>query len=84
VGVSSDQVGRQKEFDEKNQLNFALLSDPGKAVAAQFGVKRFGPAPTKRATFVIGQDRRILGIVTSELDMNKHADSALELLRSQP
>ena len=77
-------MGRQKAFDEKNDLGFPLLSDPDREIAALFGVKRFGPLPSKRATFVIGTDRSILGVVRSELDMAGHADQALEILRTQP
>ncbi len=45
-------------------------------------MKRVGPLPNKRATFVIGRDRTILGVVNSELDMNGHADKALAILRA--
>jgi peroxiredoxin Q/BCP len=74
-------VDRQKAFDEKNDLGFPLLSDPDRRVAKLFGVKRIGPLPSKRASFVIGTDRKVLGIVQSELDMTGHADQALEILR---
>lgn len=80
--MSADPVDRQKQFDEENELGFPLLSDPEKLVAARFGVKRFGPMPTKRATFVIGQDKHLIGSVTSETNMNKHADDALAMLAS--
>lgn len=83
MGVSSDRSDRQLEFDEANQLGFPLLSDPDRSVARQFGVKRFGPLPTKRATFVIAQDRTILAVLTSETNMTAHADDALKVLRSQ-
>lgn len=76
-------MGRQKAFDEKNGFGFPLLSDPKREIAAQFAVKRFGLLPSKRATFVIGTDRRIIGVVRSELDMKGHADKALEILRSE-
>jgi peroxiredoxin Q/BCP len=82
VGISADPVDRQKAFDEKNNLGFPLLSDPDKEVAKLFGVKRFGPLPSKRSTFVIGVDRRLLGAVHSELDMNGHANKALKILRN--
>ena len=32
-------------------------------------------------TFVIGTDRRVLEVITSEVRMNTHADRALEALR---
>ena len=83
MGVSADPVDRQKAFDEKNGLGFPLLSDPDKTVQKQFGVKLFGPLPNKRATFVIGTDRKILGVIQSELDMTGHADKALEILQNE-
>lgn len=82
MGISADQVDRQNEFDQENDLGFPLLSDPGKVVADQFGVKRFGPLPTKRATFVIDTDRKVLAAITSETNMSSHADEALETLRA--
>ncbi len=81
--MSSDRSDRQREFDEANQLGFPLLSDTDKKVAALFGVKRFGPLPTKRATFVLDTDRTVLAVITSETDMTTHADDALEVLRNR-
>jgi peroxiredoxin Q/BCP len=40
-----------------------------------------GGMHTQRKTFVIGQDRRVLGVVASERSMTTHADDALALLR---
>ena len=76
-------MDRQKAFDEKNDLGFPLLSDADRKIAKLFGVKRFGPLPSKRSTFVIGTDQKILGVIQSELDMTGHADKALSLLRSR-
>jgi peroxiredoxin Q/BCP len=83
VGISADQVEKQKRFSDKHSFDFPLLSDPDGAVATQFGVRRRFTAlsPTKRATFVIGTDRRILAAIQSEIRMNVHADRALEALR---
>ena len=83
MGISADPVDRQKAFDEKNQLGFPLLSDPDRAIARQFGVKRIGPLPSKRATFVIDTDRTVLRVFTSETNMDAHADQALEALRAR-
>jgi peroxiredoxin Q/BCP len=83
VGISADPVDRQKAFDKKNGLDFPLLSDPDRVIAKQFGVKRFGPLPSQRATFVIDTDRRVLEVFSSELDMNAHADRGLAALRSR-
>jgi peroxiredoxin Q/BCP len=82
VGISADEVDRQAAFDAKHSLGYPLLSDPDRAVASQFGVKRPGPIFNKRATFVIGTDRRVLAAISSELNMEAHADEALRTLRS--
>lgn len=83
MGVSADRSDRQRQFDEANDLGFPLLADPDKKVQGLFGVKRFGPLPSKRATFVIDTDRTVLDVITSETNMTAHADSALEALRNR-
>ena len=40
VGISADQVEKQKRFSDKHSFDFPLLSDPDGAVATQFGVRR--------------------------------------------
>lgn len=81
LGISADPVDRQRQFSEKHGLDFPLLSDADRTVARQFGVKRPGPLFNKRATFVIGTDGRLLAAIHSEIDMAKHADEALAVLR---
>ncbi len=81
MGISADRSDRQRAFDEENELGFPLLSDTTKTVAKQFGVKRAGPLPTKRVTFVIDTNRSVLAVVKSETSMTGHADEALEALR---
>ncbi|GAB2980045.1 peroxiredoxin [Streptomyces pseudoechinosporeus] len=83
VGISGDPVDRQQEFAGKHTLGFPLLSDPDGAIRERFGVKRgFTMAPTKRVTFVISKDRKVLEVVRSEFRMSAHADRALAALRS--
>ena len=48
VGISMDQVEKQKEFDDKHQLGFPLLSDPDQTVASILGAKRMGPFGNKK------------------------------------
>ncbi|ACY97463.1 MULTISPECIES: peroxiredoxin [Thermomonospora] len=82
VGISADPVSKQREFSGKHSLGYPLLSDEDGTVARRFGVRRgFALAPTKRRTFVIDTDRRIIEIVKSEIRMSVHADRALEALR---
>jgi peroxiredoxin Q/BCP len=84
VGISADDVAKQKRFSDKHAFDYPLLSDPDGAVATQFGVRRKVTilTPTKRATFVIGTDLRVLDVIRSEVRMNVHADRALEALRA--
>jgi len=83
VGISADEVEKQKRFSDKHAFDYPLLSDPDGSVATQFGVRRgFAKlSPTKRATFVIGSDLRVLDVIQSEVRMNVHADRALEVLK---
>ena len=76
-------MDRQKEFDRQNSLEFKLLSDPEKHIASLLGAKRRGPLPNQRATYVIGQDRTLLGVIKNEKNMVTHADEALQILKSQ-
>ncbi|WP_416981698.1 peroxiredoxin [Streptomyces sp. T028] len=83
VGISGDSVDRQQEFAGRHTLGMTLLSDSDGTVRERFGVKRgVSLMPTKRATFVIAQDRTVLEVVRSELRMNTHADRALDALRA--
>jgi len=82
VGISADKVEKQKQFSDKYTFDFPLLSDPDKTVAKEFGAKR-GIGPNKRTTFVIDRDGTVLDVIRSELNMEKHADRALEVLRQQ-
>jgi peroxiredoxin Q/BCP len=84
VGISTDDVAKQKQFAELNGFDYPLLSDVDGEVAEQFGVKRrFGPIPVKRHTFVIDTDREVIEVIKSEFSMNSHADKALAALRSR-
>jgi peroxiredoxin Q/BCP len=80
LGISADAVETQKEFADKNSFDYPLVSDTDRAVATAYGVRRrFGPS--KRATFVIGTNGKIIRTVSSELRMSKHADEALAALK---
>jgi len=84
VGISADTREKQKQFAELHGFDYPLLSDVDGTVARLFGVKRrFGPVPVKRTTFVIDTGRRVLGVIASELNMDRHADEALALLRGR-
>jgi len=86
VGISTDAVDKQATFAHQQNFDYPLLSDADGAVAARFGVKRglLGKfMPVKRTTFVIDVDRTVLEVIASEINMDTHADKALEVLRSR-
>lgn len=86
VGISADPVAKQAKFADMQKFDYPLLSDPEGTVAAQFGVKRglLGKLmPVKRTTFVIDTDRTVLNVISSEFNMDSHADKALETLRAR-
>jgi peroxiredoxin Q/BCP len=85
IGISVDPVDKQKQFSDKHDFDYPLLSDEDGAVARAFGVS---PGllsfirPVKRTTFVIGADGLILDVISSETHMHIHADRALRTLSS--
>ncbi len=82
IGISVDPVDKLAAFDAEHGLGYPLLSDTDRTVAKIFGVKRPGPILNKRQTFVIGADGTLLASIASELNMEKHADEALAVIRS--
>lgn len=86
VGISTDAVDKQAKFSDSQRFDYPLLSDRDGTVAETFGVKRglLGKLlPVKRTTFVIDTDRNVLEVISSELNMDTHADKALEALRAR-
>lgn len=83
IGVSADSVDNQARFDDEHKLGYPLLSDPDKTIAKIFGVKRMGPLMNKRSTFVVDTDGTVLAVIASEMNMDVHADEALEVLRAR-
>ncbi len=84
VGISPDGVTKQRQFSAANGFDYPLLSDVEGAVAKQFGVwRKLLPLHAKRATFVIGEDRKVLEKIKSELNFTVHADQALKVLRER-
>jgi thioredoxin-dependent peroxiredoxin len=84
VGISADAVDKQRQFSDKHDFDYPLLSDPDRAVASSLGVKKMMMiGPNRRTTFVIDTDRTILAVLDSQTNMDSHADEALALLRGR-
>ena len=84
VGISPDSVDKQRTFASAHSLGYPLLSDKGGSVAKELGAwRKLLPLHTKRQTFVIGQDRRIIQVIKGEMQFDRHADEALRILKDQ-
>jgi thioredoxin-dependent peroxiredoxin len=84
VGISMDDTSKQADFASTHAFDYPLLADVEGTVAKAYGVKRLvGLLKVRRKTFVIDRDRRILGVVGNEFNMNGHADEALAVLAAR-
>jgi peroxiredoxin Q/BCP len=79
-GVSPDAVKRLVKFEERDELNFDLLSDEDHAIADKYGV--WGPKKfmgkefdgIHRMTFIIGKDGRLKHIIEKVKTKSHHED----------
>ena len=82
LGVSPDPVARLKKFEEKEGLNFTLLSDENHALADKYGVwglKKFMGREfmgINRTTFIIDKQGRLVRIMDKFKTKTHHEDVA--------
>lgn len=82
LGVSPDPVARLKKFEDRDKLNFTLLSDEDHAVAEKYGVwglKKFMGREFMgilRTTLIIGKDGRLKHIMDKVNTKTHHDDVA--------
>ena len=87
LGISPDPVARLKKFDDKEDLNFVLLSDEDHAIADKYrvwGMKKFMGREFMgiiRTTFVIDKNGK-LAHVMDKVKTKSHHDDVLEILKS--
>lgn len=85
-GISPDEPKRLKKFQEKEDLNFDLLSDPDHAIADKYGVwglKKFMGREYEgihRITFIINPEGKIAHIMDDVKTKSHHKD-VLALLK---
>lgn len=85
VGISTDSPAKQLTFATENHFSYPLLSDRQGEVADLFGVRRRLLAktlPTKRATFIVDPSLKVRFQVSSETNMDVHANEALAALQN--
>ncbi|MGA0805048.1 MAG: thioredoxin-dependent thiol peroxidase [Pseudohongiellaceae bacterium] len=82
LGISTDPVAKLKKFEEKEKLNFTLLSDEDHAVADKYGV--WGPKVfmgrkydgLHRMSFIIDKDGKLRHVM-EKVNTKTHHDDVL-------
>ncbi|HEU4582644.1 MAG TPA: peroxiredoxin [Polyangiaceae bacterium] len=81
VGVSPDPLQTQCEFGSRQRVQFPLLADPERRIAAAYGVLWPLLPRVRRVTFVIDESGRVELVASNELLVSRHVDAVLEHLR---
>jgi thioredoxin-dependent peroxiredoxin len=79
IGINQGSVESHKKFQQDDNLNFELLSDPDEKVIKLFGVK--GGLFTQRVTYVVDETGQIVFKTESTTDGKKHVRETLEYIR---
>jgi len=82
MGISADSVKSHQAFAQNRRLPFQLLSDPDNSVRKAYGVSGalLGLLPG-RVTFVIDQEGIVRHSFSSQLQIQRHIQEALEVIK---
>lgn len=82
IGISSDSVKKHKQFAEKHNLPFTLLSDVNKKVRKAFGVPSdmLGLLPG-RVTYIVDKKGVVKHVFNSQFNATKHVGEAIKILK---
>lgn len=79
LGISTDDVQKQAQFAEEQELNFELLSDPdGSAATKYHALSRRGWA--NRVTYIIDPEG-VLRHIDNSVNVRSHGEDLVELVR---
>lgn len=82
AGVSTDSSETHRKFAERHQVSFPLLADTDGAISRAYQADRWLLNLSKRITYVIDIDARILGAFQHELSAEKHLEDVKRTLGS--
>jgi peroxiredoxin Q/BCP len=83
IGASVDPPEKNKEFKEQEQLEYELVSDPGRELAAELGIlKEYGSGRelAKRITYLLRADGTVARVWEVD-DIDTHPDDVLAAAR---
>jgi len=83
IGISSDDPEKHASFARKHRLPFILLSDVGDKIRNKFGVPKsiFGLLPG-RVTYIVDKSGKVKHIFSSQFQIKKHINEAIEVLKN--
>jgi peroxiredoxin Q/BCP len=76
VGVSYDKPETNRNWAEKNNLPFKLLSDQDKTLAKEVGAARSMIPLPKRISYLVGADGRVL-VAYPDVKPGEHAEEVV-------
>lgn len=79
--ASCDSVKKNTDFAKSLDLDYPILSDPGRSVAKQFGVVSETRKFPQRWTFYIGKNGKILHI-DKKVNARAHGDQIVARLKA--
>jgi thioredoxin-dependent peroxiredoxin len=80
IGISSDSIDSHKQFAQKHNLPFILLSDAGGKVRSAWGVPSTLGLLPGRVTYIIDKKGVVRSIFNSQLDVQKHVTEAKKMI----
>lgn len=83
AGISPNDAESHARFREAHALEYLLLADPDKRAIRAYGVDGPLGIGVRRATFVIGPDRKIRLAVNAALRLSRHEALLREAIASQ-
>jgi peroxiredoxin Q/BCP len=81
IGVSGDSLARHRDFAERRQLPYPLLSDTDGAIRRAYGIAPMLGLFPGRVTFVIDKEGTVRHIYRALLSGQRHTTEALEVVR---
>lgn len=81
IGVSADSQETSDRFARSLELPYPTVGDPGGRIAGAFGVRWPILGLARRASFLVGRDRKVRWAFWSERDADAHVREALEAAR---
>jgi len=81
IGISSDSVKSHRNFAERHDFPFTLLSDEGAKVRKLYGVPNTLGLFPGRVTYVIDEEGVVRHVFSSQLGVERHVEVAIEALQ---